>query len=234
LHEVRERDIYGVYDSSGRYRGKLEMKGIGDFQSQGLAYYALEDFKRQRPRLSKGERVVYLGQRKLFNLHAFWGQNYRNEKILVGREKSFGGGLLWSVTLRDGWGIEFLFGGLNKEIKNSIRKTGFFHEIAHRATFWAPVWIRKNFFFPYSVSPYLGIGTAILSGRASTRKVLFLAQDSVDRPVLMLGGGIEFFPGRFMHPRLDVRYFPGPILNAGGSTYGTTSIFYSIAVSSSW
>lgn len=62
LHEVRERDIYAVYDSSGRYKGKTEMRGIGDNQSIGQLYTGT------KKEVEPGDTVKFLGQRKFFGL----------------------------------------------------------------------------------------------------------------------------------------------------------------------
>jgi len=111
------------------------------------------------------------------------------------------------------------------------------------SSFMAPVWLRKNFFYPHTVSPYLGVGTAFLRGNLQWKD---RAASWADNPiedkarqfVPMVGGGIEFFPGRFLHPRLEVRYLPGPHLRVrsdyGSIIYRTSSLFYSFALSTSW
>ena len=68
LHEVRERDLYVVYDASGSYKGFLEVRGLGDFQSSGVLYNRLFDRTKHALRTEPGDRVAYVGQRKLFAL----------------------------------------------------------------------------------------------------------------------------------------------------------------------
>lgn len=239
LHEVRERDIYRVYDSSGRYKGLLELRGIGDRQSSGKLYNALEDFRRDARKTAPGDRVVFAGQRKLFGLGFAGGLMARKEYVGQANEENFGGGLLWSVTFPDGWGAEVLFGayGRTGKSKMSVASGPGIQTLERRALFIAPFWAKKNFFYPSAVSPFVAAGASVFSGHhkwVSTTANAFDENKSAAGLVPMLGAGVEFFPGRFFRPRFDVRYFAGPKITAGSSTYNTESVFYSLGFLTTW
>lgn len=102
LHEVRERDLYRVYGPDNRYKGLLEVRGIGDLQSSGLLYNALEDTRREALAARPGDRVVFVGQRKLFGLGLAGGQAAGRADAFGEFEKTAGGGLVWSIIFRDG------------------------------------------------------------------------------------------------------------------------------------
>ncbi len=239
LHEVRERDIYRVYDSSGRYKGLLELRGVGDRQSSGKLYNALEDFRRDAKKTAPGDRVVFAGQRKLFGLGLEGGLMAKKDFVGQGREENFGGGLLWSITLPDGWGAEILFGayGRNGRSRMSVVPAPGVRTLDRQALFIAPTWVKKNFFYPSVVSPFLAAGAAVFTGRnqwVSSGAATFDENVSKSGVVPMLGAGVEFFPGRFLRPRFDIRYFAGPDITAGSNTFYTESVFYSIGFLTTW
>ncbi|MBI4064572.1 MAG: hypothetical protein HY401_09785 [Elusimicrobia bacterium] len=261
MHEVHERDIYAIYDSSGHYKGMLEVRGPGDFQSQGKLYNALEDRGKRRNALNTaaGDKAQFLGQRKLFNLHGAYGFRNKRENVLGEPEKVTSGGLLWSVTAPDGWGFEILFGAFTRKVvsEEKIRTQDSSPgelsyqdlKIKHKATFMAPMWLRKNFFYPHAFSPYIGLGTAYLNVEYSyyrqsnfnatppdwqVRVETTKTKREAGRFIPMFGGGIELFPGRFLHPRAEVRYFHGPEFFTETDIFNTSSIYYSFALSTSW
>ncbi|MDX6768916.1 MAG: hypothetical protein SF051_05245 [Elusimicrobiota bacterium] len=239
LHKVRERDIYRVYDSSGRYKGLLELSGVGDRQSSGKLYNALEDYRRDASKTATGDRVVFAGQRKLFGLGLEGGLMAKKDLVGQAREENFGGGLLWSITFPDGWGAEVLFGayGRNGRSKMSVVPGPGVRTLDRQALFIAPMWLKKNFFYPSAVSPFLAAGASVFAGRnnwVSTGAMTFDENASKSTVVPMLGAGVELFPGRFFRPRFDVRYFAGPKITAGSNTYYTESVFYSFGFLTSW
>ena len=242
LHELRERDIYKVYDSSGRYKAMLELRGVGDLQSSGKLYNALEDISRRAPSVARGDRVVFVGQRKLFGLGFEGGVKATRSQIGHIFEENYGGGLLWNVTFPDGWGAEVLFGAYARvgKVRQSAAFDPVVQKLERRALFITPVWAKKSFFYPSPVSPFLAAGVSLFVGsnhriydNASTgAKIDEEAKKSTVVP--MLGAGFEFFPGRFFRPRLDVRYFKGPTLRARDNAYRTESVFYSAGFATTW
>lgn len=209
LHEVDKRDLYAIYDAQGKYKGMIELRGIGDFQSSGKIYHTLEDINRNVT-VEPGDKVKYLGQRKLFGLGLVVGAQLFAGKIKLqsfdtatptyevnGQIKSYqvvvkthestpvsyGGGLLWSLTFKDGWGVEVLFGGyfnrlennfillreLNNE-RNEIDVIGIDEsgtQLNKGSIGWryehfiiAPIILKKNFLYPRMISPFIGIGVA--------------------------------------------------------------------------
>ena len=114
-------------------------------------------------------------------------------------------------------------------------------------------WIlEKNFFYPFAISPYIGAGTAFFESKIDySHSATLLTQingiwwitgsndvfHSVQskRLIPMFGGGLEFFPGRFLHPRFEVRYFHSPTLRIQNlNAYHTKSLYYSLGLSTSW
>lgn len=244
MHEVQERDLYRVYDSSSRYKGMLEIHGMGDFQSSGRLYNRLEDFNRRAAWTEPGDRVEFVGQRKLFALGAVGAVNSRSQKILNRSEEAFGAGLLWNVTFQDGWGAEVFFGMFSRGGNAKISHLGqgpfptlIIEENEVDAKFVLPMWFKKNFFYPSTVSPFLAVGFSFLRGTNSYETTGSNAS-STDKRIFtvapMLGGGVEFFPGRFFRPRLEVRYFNGPLLRAGPTSFRTESVFYGAGFATSW
>lgn len=246
LHMVHERDIYAVYDSSGRYKGKYEVQGIGDMQAIGKVFTGKG--------VEEGDRVVFLGQRKLFNLGIVAGYDVTphrepihghfpsNAGFLAGsaaggqRDTSIiGGGLVWSHTFLNGWGWEMVLGvyninladaGIGPPVKGKTDGFGrtFDNSTEDRTTYFIlPTWVRKNFFYPRWFSPYVGAGLSIMYAQGTRRHVFNNdstssgLEDSFEKSTIILpapvvGGGIELWPGKFFHPRIEARYFIAPSL----------------------
>lgn len=249
LHEVRERDIYRIYDSSGHYKGLIELRGIGDLQSSGKLYNALEDLHRDALKAAPGDRVVFAGQRKLFGLGVEGGVKSHRSDLGGTHEQNFGAGLLWNVTFPDGWGIELLFGTYVLNGKDTVGSpfnplfptNRTVDSLDRKAFFSAPIWLKKNFFYPSIVSPFLAAGGSLLVGENHWVHADYSNPANnvdVDKKtsalVPVLGAGLEFFPGRFLRPRIDVRYFAGPRLTAGADVFHTESVFYSVGVLTTW
>lgn len=241
LHEVRERDLYVVYDASGSYKGLLEVRGLGDFQSSGVLYNRLFDRDKRVLRTEPGDRVVYVGQRKLFALGVLGGVSTRNRNVLVHKEEHYAAGLLWNVTFPDGWGAEMVFGMFNRSRSVTYPvPQGPTHEEDVDVKYILPLWLKKNFFYPSTVSPFLAAGLSPLYAEHRYRSANFatsaVAEETkkVFTVAPMLGAGVEFFPARFFRPRLEVRYFKGPKLTAAGNTLNTESVFVSAGFLTTW
>lgn len=249
LHEVRERDLYRVYGPDGRYKGLLEIRGIGDLQSSGVLYNALEDRRRDALRTVPGDRVVFAGQRKLFALGLAGGGMAATERVLGRPETTFGGGLLWDLVFRDGWGVEALFGGYYRELivnRFPPRIPGQSHtdeSVRRSALFLAPVWLKKNFFYPSVVSPFVAAGISPVRARLWYRRAHFNAlggsditedEDETFGVAPVLGTGVEFFPARFFRPRFEVRWFDAPALRAGRESFYPGMTVYSLGFFSTW
>ncbi|MEI8191457.1 MAG: hypothetical protein WCI75_17220, partial [candidate division NC10 bacterium] len=245
LNEVRERDIYRVYDSSDHYKGMLEIHGLGDLQSSGKLYNRLADFHRDAASVRPGDRVIFVGQRKLFALGAMGGLGFNTEQVSGQTERALTAGLLWDVTFPDGWGAEILFGGAYRGVQktifpNQIIGGSFVYSIEEKrqAVFIAPFWIKKNIFYPSIISPFVAAGFSLLSAEhmyayhsSSENK---RETKNVTTVVPVLGAGIEFFPGRFFRPRVEMRWYDGPKITAAGSAYNTQSVFCSAGFMTAW
>lgn len=252
LHEVHERDIYKIFDASGSFKGMLEVRGIGDLQSSGVIYNPWDSRKKTAHLTQQGDRIVFAGQRKMFGLGAVGGGPFRREKIGKFNEKSSGVGLLWSLTFPDGWAFELLFGGFTRKLDVDFvggdLVTRSLQSWAHEAKYFAPIWIKKNFFYPEIVSPFIGLGAVHLKAEnlhhfkryctfgspCAEPEMEINSHQKTTRIAPMFGGGIEFFSGRFLRPRFEVRFVDGPKLRAFGNTYNTDAWFVSGGFLTSW
>jgi hypothetical protein len=224
----------------------VELHGVGDFQSSGILYNRLEDWHRDALKTDVGDKLVYIGQRKLFGLGVIGGTQFKDDTLFHNHVVSGGGGLLWSVTSTDGWGLEVLFGAYVRngtDEKFVLSGSTYYDEtIQHQAVYMAPIWLKKNFFYPSTVSPFLAAGGAIM--RAENGHHIFILQGSqpfliddrrkVNTVVPMVGAGVEFFSGRFLRPRVEVRYFNGPSVNAADNSFKTSGLFWSVGFLTTW
>ena len=306
LHEVRERDLYRIYDSRGKYKGMLELRGVGDFQSSGKLYHTLEE-KYRKLNIQQGDTVKYAGQRKLFGIglmvgkhlslpklsvtsfdsatvqSEYRGQSKNIEVVLESREdvpKSNGGGLLWTLTFPDGWGAESLFGAyfgeasignfslkrvdVNGTVKDFIvvpenTPVGFgsagIKSERYKITILAPTLLRKNFFFPRAISPYIGAGGFYFEGEYEISRVStqipkeaieflfpnnFLHGVQLSRSAKKTGVfpvfsyGVDLFPARFFHMRFDAKYFMTPDLTTDLGYVRTRGWVYSVGLITAW
>lgn len=267
LHEVRERDLYAVYDSSGRYKGKIEMRGLGDFQSSGKMYHSLGDINRGAP-VQPGDKVKYLGQRKLFAL-GFVG-NY--VKPLREGTNAYGGGLTWNLTFPDGWGAEVLFGGSFEQLKSDSKSAfkyplGFYAPVitndgvfsgtnqtgdAYTLVTIAPIMVKKHFFYPRNISPFLGVGGAYFRSEYQAVRIIInsVEQNSFNQTVIrgsvfsgsmtkesffpIFSGGITLFSGKFLQFRMEAQYHMTPDMDLGFATLETKRFIYTFGFSTGW
>lgn len=246
LHEVHERDLYRIIDASGTLKGSLEVRGIGDFQSSALTNLAGARGGAGLP-VQPGDYAVFIGQRRLFGLGLIGGTRNKRTQTLYAFDSSAGGGLLWSLSAYNGWGIEAVAGAYLRDSQDSTVVNGdnFLLKENTRdnrsARYLAPVWVKKNFFFRSLVSPYAAGGLYWFEGSHSFDVILgsnlvSLGRENKQRhgfyPVL--GMGVEFLPTRFFRPRLEVRHFVAPTLEARGNKFAASSTFYSVGVLTSW
>lgn len=236
LHEVHERDLYRVYDSSGDFKGVLEIRGIGDLQSSGR----LQD-QGTAPR--PGDYAIFLGQRRLFGIGLVGGTRLERTPLFFAYDRSVGGGLLWSLTFYDGWGLEALFGSYVRDGKDatSVNADQTAHIDERSAKYIAPTWLKKNFRYPSLVSPFVAAGIYWFDGSHAYEILNYGGMSSLGRETKIrhgiypvVGAGIEFFPTRFFRPRIEIRRFMAPELTARGSVFFTDSTFYSLGVLTSW
>lgn len=273
LHEVRERDLYAVYDSSGHYKGKIEMRGVGDFQSSGKMYASLEDIGRS-DKIEPGDKVKYLGQRKLFGLGLVGGYAIH----LKPQGNPYGGGLLWSLTFPDGWAAEVLFGGYAEQVKsdsgikpvtltdsNGVPQTyisvftdagnflGYAYSgDAYDIKIFAPIMIKKFFFYPRIISPSVGVGAAFMTAEYEAQRTsiesigskqyyptyiqgnVYRASTKKETLFPIFSAGFTLFPGYFCQVRADAQYFMTPDLDLGFAKLETRRFYYTFGVSTNW
>ena len=245
LQEVHERDLYEVFDSSGRYKGLLEIRGIGDFQSSGKLYNRWEDRSRRALQAQPGDRVKFVGQRMQFGFGIAGGLPFARTRLQHNFDSGGGGGVLWNVTLPTGWGVEMLLGmyqrrGYGATALPSWETPTFSVTQVRNIRYVAPIWLKKNLFYPSKISPFVAAGVSWYSGlhkyeiyetaAAKTRTQIKTSQGLT--PVV--GAGIEFLPTRLFRPRVDVRHFFSPKLEALGNVYRTETTFYSVAIMTAW
>ncbi|TBR26084.1 hypothetical protein EPO15_00945 [bacterium] len=251
LHEVRERDLYRIYDASDAYRGLIEIKGIGDLQSSGVLYNRFEERERDALKTVPGDRVVFAGQRKLFALGVQGGWALTPQSTIDAQESSYGVGLTWDIMFRDGWGFELLFGSFERRLfaqgpaPSCPCVDAHMQETAQwSASYIAPFLVKKNFFFPATVSPYLGVGGSFFKADLHNTRRYYAAPGGADRSqdwadslttvVPVLAAGIDAFPARFLRPRLEIRWFGGPPLSAGSQKLHNDIFFITLGCATAW
>lgn len=248
LHQVRERDLYRIFDSSGQYRGILEVGGIGDLQSSGRLYSRWEDRKRGQVDAKPGDTAVYAGQRRFFGTGFIGGGAFQRRKVLEAYEKAAGGGMLWSITFYNRWGVEILAGYYQREGKDAANypgtPPGYADEVrvqnARSVRFLAPIWVKKSFFYPSVTSPFVAAGFSPFRAshaqeHLNTGNVVIARQSKIRKGIVpMAGAGVEFFPARFIRPRIEVRHFFGPELKVLDNGFRTETTFYSAGVVAAW
>ncbi|MBI5203085.1 MAG: hypothetical protein HY925_15945 [Elusimicrobia bacterium] len=248
LNEIHERDLYRVYDASGSYKGLLEIGGLGDTQSSGKLYNAFEDRWKRALETKPGDKAIFVGQRRLLGLGLVAGSRFARKQALYAFDKGLGAGLLWNITFFNGWGLEMLFGQYSIESKDSSLLArspgpGFLDRTViddRAAKFIAPTWVKKNFFYPAVVSPFLGAGLSYFDGYHSFEtfgvngKSEGIEKKSVRSVAPMFGGGIEFFPVRFFRVRVDARHFISPRITSRENQFSTESTFYSFGILTAW
>ncbi|RLD17795.1 MAG: hypothetical protein DRI36_02955 [Caldiserica bacterium] len=217
IHKVHERDVYIVYDSSGRYKGKVEIGAIADAISIGRSYEIKKD-----KRIEPGDKVKYRGNRKFFE----WG-------IVGGEKRSMklaGGGFTWKWNFRGGWGIELWTAGFRARRSVINEKK----DVREDAWFLFPIGVKKYFFgYPGWISGYIGSGIYYFEGDYDQ----YYPEDEEVRKFYLypwLSMGIEFFSGYRIHMNFEIRYLYGPTIHIGGEKFVARPLFMCIGFSTGW
>lgn len=246
LHEIHERDLYRIIDASGTPKGMLEVRGIGDLQSSAIFYNLKGARTGAGLSAQPGDYAVYLGQRRLFGLGLAGGVALKRKQILYRYDRSSGGGLLWSMTFYNGWGLETLFGYYNRtgDDISQVGKSGpadsrIDYRDERDARYLAPIWAKKNFRYPKLISPFVAGGIYWFDGSHLHEQNDFYFGQRSEKKIMhgvypVVGAGVELFPARFFRPRIEVRHFFGPDLTALGNVFRTNTTFYSLGVLTSW
>lgn len=251
MHQVHELDIYAIYDTSGNYKGKAEIEGIGDLQASGAMYKSLGDVFRSLPSVQPGDKTVLLGQRKLISWGYLFSTKLAPEKVAIeGVERkglSVGFTAAMLITWRDGWGVDLNLGTLLTDVDNSIGPqfvVGDISRIARTASTFGPIYFRKKFRYPSNISPVVGIGAAfpllyqtvgtvmkdplgnVVGTRETVQKKLSLA------PSGMIG--ITFFTGHRFHGLLELHRILTPSFETDGVVWEPKSTWFSLGFSYSF
>jgi len=218
IHKVRERDVYIVYDSSGNYKGKIEIGAIADAISIGRSYEIKKGIK-----IKKGDRSIYRGQRKVYEI----GLEYANDLGLFS-EKVTGPGVVFRYTFRGGWGFKLL---ITYFYQRKIDYINSFEEYFFAdSELIIPFGFEKYFFYPYWVSPYIGVELGYGRSWFGYRKYPTYEEPEISEkvskrivsPVLNLGVRFSNFP---LIWGIGVRYFCGPELHLREREYKMEFLF---------
>ncbi|PKN01131.1 MAG: hypothetical protein CVU77_06555 [Elusimicrobia bacterium HGW-Elusimicrobia-1] len=157
LHGVKERDVYAVYDSTGKYQGKFEVYGIGDKEAVGELYGRPKEYIRSE------DKVVHLGTRKWFSLGLFFGVPLSvpsDEDKLEGFEKDVsmrGGGILWQFNFGDGWSACLQFPRGDSGSSYGYSQSSYRY---YALSFQFPFYVKKLFLSGMAL-PLCGVGRRI-------------------------------------------------------------------------
>ncbi|MFH2070070.1 MAG: hypothetical protein ABIJ11_02500 [Elusimicrobiota bacterium] len=225
LHEVRERDIYAIYDSSGKYKGKIELAGIGDHQAIGKLY---TDTKKE---IGPGDTVKYLGQRRFFGLGVYGSVDMNSVVNVFGsivdksekRVEARSGGLLWWWTFTNGWGINWIWMSHHSSLETEKKY--------FKMNYWFPLTIRKHFFYPSWISPYIGcsfgwleVGFGEQFGGAKWYKNIFLSPTT----------GLELFQTKLFHVSFNANYITAPEMEHSDEKFQYSVWIVSFGITTNW
>ncbi|OGS21327.1 MAG: hypothetical protein A2252_08790 [Elusimicrobia bacterium RIFOXYA2_FULL_39_19] len=270
IHKVRERDIYNVFDSTtGKYKGKLEVDAIADAVSIGSTY------NRNKYQMNKDDKIKYYGQRKVFGLGVIGGgtaNEFPSATKQLDLEKHIcirGAGLLWEWSFKNGWGVQWLLGSY--VYKTAVPNRTFIIyqdpytifkkriDNQYEIELMSPVIFKKNFFYPSTVSPYLGLGIGYL--RNQFYNYIFEDYFYYDQPNYYHPGhivdsfrkitnndtkeiqyllpfpviGIEFFSSHLVHITFDAKYIY-PLVPLRGTTedHSWNGWIFSTGMTTNW
>jgi len=251
LHEVRERDIYAIYDSSGNYKGKVELAGIGDYQSIGSLFTNINKG------VDPGDTVLFMGQRKFvgiglaYTMDAITKLSVSTSKdgtLKEDYEKELpvgGGGLTFDWTFKGGWGFRLNVGtyGGQYNWKKILDDTNFESGI-YEIYYSFPFTIKKYFFYPHWIVPYIGttigyVNFWVVNGRCVYTIYPgydFLWQDSKRYEGLFVAPslGVELFSTRLFHVLIDGMYLWTPEIGLRSEKYSFKKWIFSIGVTTNW
>ena len=222
VHKIRERDVYVVYDSSDRYKAKLEVEAIADATSIAVSY-------EREKKIEPGDAVRFRGQRKLLELGLIYGFDG-----IGGSRKYSGLGMIWEYNLRSGWGFDFL--GTNFERIWEKRFDGEWQDGRFRIPL--ALGVRKYFYYPFWVSPFVGLGGSYLKVDLTHTYTGYPAAEGESQlstirlmPYFVIG---TQFSGAQFHLNLEARYFHGPKLNIDPEPVKIRPIIYCASISFAW
>jgi len=265
LHKVRERDIYAVCNPEGKLKGAMEISAIGDRESLGELY------QKKGPKIEPGDQVIYLGQRKYYGAGNFYGKSLppSEKEKEEGMEKALqlsGLTTVLSWVFRGGWGIHLAFPNYIGEYRYSsyqdVKVTTYPDESRLTQNFclvknltvniWAPLWVKKNFFYPSWFSPYLGAGLAYFTGNfrhhywvnyssssplgTSSFWSETLTDDEGEEAGLTFfpAIGIELFPSYQFHIFFDAKYIYTPWIRGKNEKHNYQGWLFSIGYTQNW
>lgn len=74
LQEVRDRDVFAVYDSSGRFKGRIETRGVGDNETLSKIVSS------RKEKMEPGDTIIHLGTRRYFGIGLMYGYSVPERK----------------------------------------------------------------------------------------------------------------------------------------------------------
>jgi len=217
IHKVHDRDVYIVYDSSERYKGKIEIGAIADAISIGRSY----EVKKGR-KIEPGDEVKYRGQRKIFEIGLLLFT--KSESLIMGERYHGGFAFVYKYNLRGGLGFEVIVGFL-------INDTYTFNELETDRRFCYPFGIRKYFNYPHWFSPYTGVGFSYFSGKYETPNIVDKVYKTNVYPYMNIGIQLT---AASLHFDIGVMYFHGPVVKFAGETLRERPLIGYGSISMTW
>ncbi|MBI4368711.1 MAG: hypothetical protein HY547_00625 [Elusimicrobia bacterium] len=223
LHNVDKRDVYKVFDSSGKAKGEIELYGVGDFLSAGIINYPIE-LQSSEIKIQTNDTAIFSGNRKLIGLGTLIvlpvGGGKGSEQ---GGVQITGGGNAWSIILKKGKIVEINLANLERIVSPpGIREIKTFYI--------SPIWFRKAFFYPGFISPSVSIGLAYSINRVIPNDVTLTDKTGL---APMVGIGVETFTGKMIHARLDLQYYYSS-RKYEGHTFKTDALFLLGGLTFNW
>lgn len=144
-----------------------------------------------------------------------------------------GGGLVWWWTFPNGWGFKWIWGYCSVDASRNFiytdTQTGMerIRYKRYHVTYSYPLTVRKNFFYPGIISPYLGITLGhYLSSFNSFNEI----KGMVVSPTI----GVELFTTRLIHIFLDATYLQLPELEYKNEKHQYKKWIISFGMTTNW
>jgi len=220
IHKVNDRDVYIVYDSSGRYKGKVEIGAIADAISIGESY-GLESNELLEP----NNKAVFKGNRKLMEMGIWGGSSSRNTN-----RRYQGLGLVFQYNLRGGNSWEFLFVQLDcnrSKSEGSIKRNS-------SSQITCPFGFKKYFNYPGKVASHIGVGGSLFKGNYDYDDGSYFVSSVRKGIIPYITAGIKLFASSAANIEFGIKYFHGPNVDLKGKPFSERPLLANLLVAMAW
>ncbi|MBA3066342.1 hypothetical protein KJ633_04090 [bacterium] len=220
IHKVIDRDVYVVRDSSGKYKGKVEIGAIADAVSIGESY-EVDNCNL----LESNDNAFFKGNRKLMEI-GVWG----GSSAFDTNRRYQGLGLNFQYNLRGGNSWEFLLVQLN--CNRSMSEDSIQRDSSSQIT--CPFGFKKYFNYPGKVALHIGIGGSLFKGNYEYANGLYYVSSVRKGIIPYISTGVKFFASSSANIELGIKYFHGPDVDLKGKYFLERPVLANLLVAMAW